>query len=391
MRKRNWKLWIAAGLAVCLFTGCGASAGTSAERAADYSDYGDYGDYEVTGTYAADEAYAENEVSSDSGTETQTDGASDETGTLSQDKIIYTANVSIETLTYAESYDALKQQISDASGVIESESESNSNYYWYESDSSDMHYLSLTVRIPSAGYSDFLDSLDEIGKVQSKSQNAENISTQYRNTEAEIRGLETQEERLLEMMETAETVEDMITVESRLSEVQIALDQARTSLAAMDTDVAYSTVYIYLEEVVQYTDTGTTRKTSSFFDRLKNTVSDSWSFFLELLEGLLFLIIYLIPVAILVVIILLIIRSIWKKRKAKHPIKTQEKKTYFPGKKKVNQKEAGTKEAGTNETGTHETDSNAIGAHAVDLAETDTTEEQGTSEAHEPENPDRYL
>ncbi len=334
MSKRKHLRFLAVGMAVFLLSGCGDSASGSSSKyegyaAADNS-YADAEGYAEDASYADDAAYADDAGGYDLNA-SDTEAGADASGTLSRDKIVYTASVSLETLTYADAYEALKTRINDADGIIESESVSNSNYYWYREDSADLHYLSMTVRIPSAAYADFVDAMDEIGKVQSKSQNAENISTRYHNTEALIRGLETQEERLLEMMKEAEYIEDMISVEDRLSEVQIELDQARTYLSSMDTDIAYSTVNIYLEEVVEYTESDSARKTNSFADRFKNAVSDSWSFFLELLEGLLFLFIYLLPILIVVLIIILIVRRILRKTKGKRAAK--QKKSYFPGRK----------------------------------------------------------
>ena len=73
--------------------------------------------------------------------------------------------------------------------------------------------------------------------------------TRYNDQSILIESLEKQETRLLEMMDKAETIEDMITIESRLSEVQTQLNQARNTLAGYDTDIDYSTINVQIEEV----------------------------------------------------------------------------------------------------------------------------------------------
>ena len=125
-----------------------------------------------------------------------------------------------------------------------------------------------------------------------------------------------------EMMDQATSVEDMITIESRLSEVETQLNQYKSDLANLDTDVAMSTIYISLDEVLEYSSGSTVRKESTFLDRLVNTFADSWKFFVNLLEKLLFFIIYLIPLAI----VGLIIWFIYRQYRKKHPKKPKPEK-----------------------------------------------------------------
>ena len=88
----------------------------------------------------------------------------------------------------------------------------------------------------------------------------------------------------------------------------------------MNTDVNYSTVNISVQEVVEYSDSGTVKKTGTFGDRLINTFKDSWKTFLSILEFLLFLIIRLVPIALIVLAIFFpvrkLVRYIKEKRKA---------------------------------------------------------------------------
>lgn len=106
----------------------------------------------------------------------------------------------------------------------------------------------------------------------------------------------------------------MITVEARLTEVQTELNKQKTLLSSMDMDVDYSTINLNIEEVLEYSQSQPGQKTNKFIDRLKNTIVDSWESFVNTLEELLFLIIRLIPVAILGLIIIIPIFKILKKK-----------------------------------------------------------------------------
>ena len=65
--------------------------------------------------------------------------------------------------------------------------------------------------------------------------------------------LETEQQRLLELLETAESLDDILTIESRLTEVQYELDSKESQLRTYDNQIDYSTVYLDINEVVRYT------------------------------------------------------------------------------------------------------------------------------------------
>jgi hypothetical protein len=179
----------------------------------------------------------------------------------------------------------------------------------------------IEVRIPSANYESFVSELDGVGKITSKSTSVDNISQKYYDTTTRIEALQIQEQNLLEMMEKCETIEDMITVEERLSDVQYELNNLQTTKRYMDIDVAYSYVNINVTEVMEYHYTPEPTKQNTFLDRLKNTLVNTGKGFLNFIENLLFLIISLIPYLAVLAILYLIFRKKIKKaianRKAK--------------------------------------------------------------------------
>lgn len=311
---------------------CGGAASSSGSyMASNDQAYAGAGDADYAP--AAAEETAEYETSDEEDKSEETPGAQAETGQLQQDKLVYTANLKIQTLNYQESLESIRSKIANVGGIIQSENESNSNYTWYyeDADSSGRMMMDLTVRIPTAKYQEFLNSLEGDGKIISKSSSVTNISRQYHDTEARIRSLETQEARLQQMMANATTVEDMITIDARLSDVQAELDSLRTYLASMDTDVNYSTVYINLEEVKVYSKVA---QDLTVWERIKNRFRDSWDFFTEAIIFFLNAIVYLLPFAVLALIILIIVLAV---RKARGKTGTRqpgnEKKRNKPGKK----------------------------------------------------------
>ena len=239
-------------------------------------------------------------------------------------KLIYTCDLTIQTTEFENTLGAIRALINKYGGFIASESQNDNDTGWYRSDyvkTSATMTEQLTVRVPSEHYHDFLNALDGNGKIISKNMYVENISRQYSDTETTIKSLETQEERLLDIMEQCETVEDMITVEARLSEVQNELKIYRNRLSSMDTDVTYSTINMSIYEVLEYTPDKEPVKVLTFGDRLKNTLKNTGKGFMTFLEDSLFFLInalpYLLIVAGIVILIVWLIRKKLRKNEEK--------------------------------------------------------------------------
>ena len=79
---------------------------------------------------------------------------------------------------------------------------------------------------------------------------------------------EEEQERLLSLLEQAETMEEIIALESRLTEVRYQLESMESQLRTMDNQVSYSTVYLSIEEVEHFTppaEKGTWERISTGF------------------------------------------------------------------------------------------------------------------------------
>jgi hypothetical protein len=161
----------------------------------------------------------------------------------------------------------------------------------------------------------------------------ENISRRYSETATSIASYEIQEERLLEMMKDAHRVSDMLEIEARLSEVQNSLKQYRNSLASMDTDVAYSTVSIYLKEVGIYSQPEATtfgeKISDAFAGAIEGFRTDLQALAIWLVGNFLNILVFIV---LLCVVILIIRRLVRRASKAKITL-GKEKKDHTPEKK----------------------------------------------------------
>lgn len=303
-------------------TGCGsgtdnyASAPTESVSSGSAS-YSENSYKSVAAESAADsgDGYIAEDKEYTSGQEEGTESGSALRQAQEGEKIVYSADITIETLGYDNAKKSIEEKITGVGGFVESENESDSNSRWYDDDGgSSNRSLYITARVPSEKFDEFTKSLEGDGKVTSRSVNAQNITQTYSDTEAVKKALEIEQSRLLAMMDKAETIEDMIAIEKRLSEVERELNYYKTSLSGMDRDVKFSTVYIRLQEVRKYSPVV---KEVPFITRLGEALSDAVENFVIFLEELTLFLARNILFIILIGIIAAIIVNADKRKKKK--------------------------------------------------------------------------
>lgn len=107
----------------------------------------------------------------------------------------------------------------------------------------------LTIRVPQQELDGLLGRIGEAANVLSRSEQVKDVTLEYVDLESHKKALLTEQERLLELMGQAETVEDIIAVEGRLSEVRYQLESMETQLRMIDNQVDYSTLRLSVTEV----------------------------------------------------------------------------------------------------------------------------------------------
>ncbi|NCB04100.1 MAG: DUF4349 domain-containing protein [Clostridia bacterium] len=165
-------------------------------------------------------------------------------------KLIRNASYALETLDYEASLAALEALVTASGGYVESSSTTGlgatrSDYY-------DPRVANYTVRIPAEGLDSFGTKLADIGSITQTSSSVEEITDYYYDTEAHIRNLKVQEERLLELIKQADTLENLVYLESTLSNVRYEIESLEGTLRRLDAQVAMSTVTVSLTEVYEY-------------------------------------------------------------------------------------------------------------------------------------------
>ena len=164
-------------------------------------------------------------------------------------KWIITVNMSAETEDLDALMEALNGKISGLGGYVEDQDSYNGSMY----SSRRYRSASLTVRIPAQRVDEFTEEMSGIANVVSTNLSREDITLSYVATESRVKALQTEEARLLELMEQAETMADLLEIESRLTDVRYELENRASQLRLYDNQVDYATIYFSIDEVQEYT------------------------------------------------------------------------------------------------------------------------------------------
>lgn len=258
------RIQLAAGLLLTsiFFTGCGSSASSNYDTNYQSAATMETATEEIIYEDAAGNEKAEYEAED---TEILEEGAD----TAAQErKLIKTVDLYVETENYDALLANLEKQIETLGGYVEYRYQYNGSHYSYYEE---LRNVQLEIRIPSDRLDEFIGKVEEQSNVIDRQEQVEDVTLKYVDLESHKTVLVTEQERLLELLEQAETVEDIIALEQRLSEVRYELESMESQLRTLDNQIDYSTINLNIGEVQRVTPA----TNDSLVGRIKNGIMDS--------------------------------------------------------------------------------------------------------------------
>ncbi|MCI8511986.1 MAG: DUF4349 domain-containing protein [Lachnospiraceae bacterium] len=239
-------------------------------------------------------------------------------------KLIRTIRMDVETEEFDTLLQAVSAKISALGGYTEqSEVSGNRTNYYGEPVP---RYASVTARIPSGNLDAFVTEVETNGNVTSKSETTEDVTLRYSDIESRKKSLEIEQERIWALLEKADTLEAVISLEERLSEIRYELESMGSQLRLFDNQVEYSTVWLSISEVT-FRLTPTAPLTAS--QRMQNGFQDNMNrlgiFFTNFIIGIFISSPFWIPIVIICFIVWFFLR-----RRAKQADGTNPKRSRFP-------------------------------------------------------------
>lgn len=237
------------------------------------------------------------------------DGGMDDVPALTDRKVIKHGDLSLETMRFDEALVEIVNLVNAAGGYVESQNTSGVSLR--EKGRYNERYATILARVPADRLDEVTASVGGLCNVVQKSESMEDITDSYFDTQARLDTLVIQEERLLLILEKAEKLEEIITLEQALSETRYQIEALTAAIKRMDSQVAYSYLNINLSEVVEYQPVTAPPKT--FGQRLSASFSVSRDQLFNTLEKLLFFLIEDGPVLLIYLAILLLILRVFRR------------------------------------------------------------------------------
>ena len=214
-------------------------------------------------------------------------------------KLIRTIRLTVETDDYQAFMDSVTGRIAALGGYIEELDASNSG---------SSPSATMIVRVPADQLSALTDSVAGIGNVTYKHESQQDVTLQYVDTESHIAALRTEQDRLLQLLNKAENLSEILEIEDRMTYVRYQLENYEQSLRALSNKVDYATATIDVRQVKIFTPTEEPGYWEKIGNGIIDTVKSMWEFltglFSDFVISLPYLLLFLgVPLVILIVLI----------------------------------------------------------------------------------------
>ena len=286
-----------------LLTGCGGSS-TSVNMKA-----------EAPAAAAPMEA-AEEMIMNAAGSVTEDTAETTSTALPESRKWIITVYMDAETEDLDTAISSIDERITAMDGYVEDQRVYNGSSY----SSRRYRNASLTIRIPAEKVDQFTQALGGIANVISKEKNLEDITLTYVSTESRMKALLTEESRLLELLAEAETMSDLLEIEARLTDVRYELERVTSQLRVMDNQVNYSTIYLNLNEVQEYTPVEEPTVWERITGGFKNSLEGVGEGFVDVFVWLIVVSPYLVVFGAVAAVAIVLIKRVLRIRRKKKDI-----------------------------------------------------------------------
>ena len=246
-------------------------------------------------------------------------------------KIIRNYDISLATNTFDDDLAYINAKLSELGGYVLSSSLSGSKPEAY-GDSG--RSLSMTLRVPAEKASNFVSGVQQLGKVDYIHDYTDDVTDQYFDVDTRLAVLKDQLERLRAIMVETDNLADIITLEERISEVMLQIEELTGTLKRYDALIAYTTIDISINERNAISGPADTKGTGErisegFTDTLNGVATFFVNFFVWFVSSLPVLII----LAAITVAVVFIVKHAVKKNRAKkaqlYAAQQQQQQAYY--------------------------------------------------------------
>ncbi|RYJ04995.1 MAG: DUF4349 domain-containing protein [Actinomycetales bacterium] len=170
----------------------------------------------------------------------------------------------------------------------------------------------LELRVPSKLFGTAMDEISELGKLVDRSRNSEDVTTQVIDIAARVRSQKLSLARIQALMARAETLSQVISIESQLSQRQAELDSLEQQQKYLADQTAESTINVYLS----LTDAGATTEDEDDANGFLAGLKDGWDAFRDATTGLLQGLGAVLPFGVVLALVGIPVALTWRRRRS---------------------------------------------------------------------------
>ncbi|MEA1957850.1 MAG: DUF4349 domain-containing protein [Euryarchaeota archaeon] len=198
-------------------------------------------------------------------------------------KIIQRASLSIEVEDFQSSSDAVIDIVERSNGFI-------SDSHSYVTDNTGRKRGSITIRIPADRFIAVIGEIACVGDVKSKHTSGEDVTEEYIDLKARLNNSERQEQRLLEILDMAKEVKEVLEIEREVWRVRTEIERLTGRIKYLESRVELATITVSLYEPEPITHSW----------GIRDAIRSAFGGFVSVIRGLIILVGYALPILILV-------------------------------------------------------------------------------------------
>ncbi len=231
--------------------------------------------------------------------------------------VIRTGSIELTVKDTRDKINEVRSIVEGADGLI-----SSSNVYEIRED---QYAANLTLRVPNNNFDPVMEQLQALGRAKNVQTGSADVTMQYIDLESRLNNQKVQEERLREILDMAETVEEVLEVERELHRVRGEIETMTAQFNHLKDQVSFSTINLTIREETIPTEKISSGPFENLGSRISVAFTGSVNFILNAVSYMIIVFSALLPVLIILgivaAIIALLVRSSIKRKK----IKTEEK------------------------------------------------------------------
>lgn len=239
-------------------------------------------------------------------------GDGTKTADFANQKLIKTVDIQAETTDLDTLLAHTETEIAQLGGYIESSELKN-----LTRTDSEVRRIDMTVRIPAERLDEFVTHVKSGSHVVSAIQKQEDVTLRYTDHESRLKTLQTEHDRLLSLMEQARDMDDVLTIEARVTEVLYEIESMTAQLRKMDDQISYATVTLRIEETM----TMMQDEKPGFWENVSVQFTDNISNFGSFFQGLAAMLIIYSPQLILLALMIATVVILGKRYSQKVRVK----------------------------------------------------------------------